>query len=720
MVGIGIGIGRKRKSWSRYWASRTPSNLNSEQVSETEIDIIWDDAIKPSDGLKVYLSTDNGLNYTYNKTIPYGQESTRITGLTASTVYIIKLVAYKGINESTPVTTIIATINTALIDGWNFVSEDVSYFNHAVADYGAVSLGYNNAQYFNGNTYVVYCGNSNDPYIIKYNHATKLWSNPVKVATNPMPDLDQGHGEPSLLIDKLGYIHVVFGSHQYSGSINNAGKYCRSTNTEDISSWDVMSDFPDGTYQHFVEFSTGKIFMFYRSVTTPDCYWSYITSDDNGSSWSAATVISHDFAYCTYHKGHGDVIHCAMCGNNTTLLSRYNVYYAKYDGANWKDVADNNLTLPLTLAGNGNALIVRDGETDWIPVASCSADSNEDPIIYYSESRTENTSSTYDHKIAKYSEGTWNNVLLGVSSDAWHDYFVALNLISDTNYEAFLIHGGTVGIGGNIEKWSSFDSGNTWSKIKTIREGRFFAPIMVRNYHDDIKIIFQNIIAQTYIYGDAIYGWGENGFVKGKTVNLTDIGSIRETHPFLLSGASIVSGGLSFSGSGQNILTIDQDDISFNGGSPDKPFTVTAILTIKGTNAQYIWFKSGNGTQVEWRIYYASSALHFRISDLTATKYKNIDATFTPSSNEVALAVSYDGSGLVTGMKIYINGVNATTSNSSGGTYAGMANGTAGLTFGSDLIPANYFEGTIKNMRIWDKVLSDAEIALAQNEDLRW
>jgi len=84
--------------------------------------------------------------------------------------------------------------------------------------------------YFNGKTYLVFQSVSNDnPYIICYTHATNTWSTTVLIASNPLGPHDE-HGEPTLLIDSTGYIHVMFGSH------GTAIYYSKSTNPEDISS----------------------------------------------------------------------------------------------------------------------------------------------------------------------------------------------------------------------------------------------------------------------------------------------------------------------------------------------------------------------------------------------------------------------------------------------------------------------------------------------------
>jgi lysophospholipase L1-like esterase len=110
-MAIRFGIGnidlrniRSAFSWSRYWATRTPSNLLVTVTGPTTMIVIWTDAAAAADGLKLYLSTDNGVTYTYNSTIAFGVGTKDLTGLTKDTTYTVKLVAYKGTHESSAIT----------------------------------------------------------------------------------------------------------------------------------------------------------------------------------------------------------------------------------------------------------------------------------------------------------------------------------------------------------------------------------------------------------------------------------------------------------------------------------------------------------------------------------------------------------------------------------------------------------------------------------------
>ena len=106
-IGNYIGIGKNSGvSWSTYC---TPTNLVATEISDSRIDLAWDDAAEAADGLRVYISTDNSI-FTEHGTANFGDEAYSVTGLTDGIIYYFKLVAYKGTNESTAITDNACTI----------------------------------------------------------------------------------------------------------------------------------------------------------------------------------------------------------------------------------------------------------------------------------------------------------------------------------------------------------------------------------------------------------------------------------------------------------------------------------------------------------------------------------------------------------------------------------------------------------------------------------
>jgi len=58
---------------------------------------------------------------------------------------------------------------------------------------------YPSALCYNGVTYIVFQGDSLDPYAISFTHSSDTWATAVKVATNPLGNDD--HGAPAICID---------------------------------------------------------------------------------------------------------------------------------------------------------------------------------------------------------------------------------------------------------------------------------------------------------------------------------------------------------------------------------------------------------------------------------------------------------------------------------------------------------------------------------------
>ena len=113
--------------------------------------------------------------------------------------------------------------------------------------------------YRGGKTYLAWVGPNNHPYVSDYDHKKNLW-NHQRVGTNLISPNDY-HGNPSILIDKKGFLHVFYGGH------NRHMRYSRSKKTLTNGDWqDFSSHIPytDSTYPQLFEMSDGTIYCFYR------------------------------------------------------------------------------------------------------------------------------------------------------------------------------------------------------------------------------------------------------------------------------------------------------------------------------------------------------------------------------------------------------------------------------------------------------------------------
>jgi hypothetical protein len=122
-IGAGIGIPFKHGiNWNSYWMTREPSGLSVTITGSTKATVGWTDGASGPDGYKVYL------NNVYNSSIAMGAQTKALTGLTADTAYVVKLVAYKGTHESTGISAIGITNPAELYD-----SNLVAWFDYLSA-----------------------------------------------------------------------------------------------------------------------------------------------------------------------------------------------------------------------------------------------------------------------------------------------------------------------------------------------------------------------------------------------------------------------------------------------------------------------------------------------------------------------------------------------------------------------------------------------------------
>ena len=125
-------------------------------------------------------------------------------------------------------------------------------------------------------------------HIVSYDHSRDRWEGPVKIDSNPLKK-GNSHGCPSVLADKLGYVHVFYGAH------GGSQRYQRSRNPGDIRSWQEMHNIDNkSTYPQPHVMSDGTIYVIYRNGVHPkstSAPWVYRTSKDNGTTWSKKTVL---------------------------------------------------------------------------------------------------------------------------------------------------------------------------------------------------------------------------------------------------------------------------------------------------------------------------------------------------------------------------------------------------------------------------------------------
>lgn len=247
------------------------------------------------------------------------------------------------------------------------------------------SLQHPAGEHFHGVTYVAYQGPHEDPYVAAYVHATRRWIGPVRAGISSMgkaPDqidpteLDN-HGKPALIIDRQGYLHVVFGAHGGDPRHGNnpLGEFFMGTKGRmthvvserpgDISDWHTVDNLPPwGTYTQWVKLTNGDLYLFYRHGGHRSD-WVYQKSTDDARTFSpVVSVLKHqvstnsptidDAWYAWFDAGRGDTITASYvyhpCANPGHNAHRQNTYYMQMDArdGSWTNVQGVKLSLPVT------------------------------------------------------------------------------------------------------------------------------------------------------------------------------------------------------------------------------------------------------------------------------------------------------------------------------------------------------------------------------------
>ena len=288
------------------------------------------------------------------------------------------------------------------------------------------------AQCCDGKTYVVYPDASQNPVVACYDHSSRQWSAPVVAGRMSLADDD--HGNPAMLIDRTGYVHVFYGCH------GGPMRYARSAKGRDISAWTDMPDpTPHATYPQVMEMADGTIYLFYPAGGhTAD--WVYRTCEDGTDKWSGQTPVirgvpPRDSWYVQFVKGPGDTIHAGFVWKDDTnglkapgpeFTHRYDLFHMWRDTHGvWKNAAGQTLPLPL-LKGDAYRLCkVYDSQARNELTGACSlaVEEHGKPSILF-RTAAPYGATTYQHKVASWNGKAWDVVYVGPAVDCGFADFV--------------------------------------------------------------------------------------------------------------------------------------------------------------------------------------------------------------------------------------------------------------------------------------------------------
>ena len=170
---------------------------------------------------------------------------------------------------------------------------------------------------------------------------------------------------------------------------------------------------------------------------------------------------------------------------------------------------------------------------------------------------------------------------------------------------------------------------------------------------------------------------------------------------------------MQFDGVDEHVAVPDNNLYSFGDGTTDSPFSLS------------VWINVVDGTRFCAISKYSAGAREYYIGlntqdSLEAVLYDHSTGGFIRGSFNVAIitnisgwhqiAMTYDGSMIAAGIKVYIDGIHRTVLNNSSGSYTAMENGGEPLNIGRLDAGVWQANGKIDEPAIWSKELTAAEI----------
>tara|TARA_R100000781_G_scaffold26759_2_gene19849 strand:- start:4841 stop:6031 length:1191 start_codon:yes stop_codon:yes gene_type:complete len=174
---------------------------------------------------------------------------------------------------------------------------------------------------------------------------------------------------------------------------------------------------------------------------------------------------------------------------------------------------------------------------------------------------------------------------------------------------------------------------------------------------------------------------------------------------------------IQFDGVDDYLTVGDQSIFSFGNGTTDSAFSMSFWIRPASISGGTLFGKSSSSSIQEYQCRFSSGGdLRFRCADASASSYIQSELTNPLSiSTWYHIVCTYDGSGIATGIKIYVDAVTPAQSTTTSGTYVAMENTAAPLNFGFMGLGASYYNGHIDEMSLFDIELSASQVLAIYN-----
>ncbi|PCJ96284.1 MAG: hypothetical protein COA50_07500 [Flavobacteriaceae bacterium] len=368
-------------------------------------------------------------------------------------------------------------------------------------------------------TFFVYGGTTaeNAKYLLcmigEFDHKTGMVSKPTVVYDKK--GVDDPHDNPSLLIDKEGFIWVFVSGR---GKERLGFKY-KSKKRYSIDAFIQVTE-EEMTYPQPWYTDYGFFHFFTKYTGIRQLY--YETSKD-GKVWTEDKLLAaipvnkgeNSGHYQTSNLFNGKVVGTFFNRHpNGVVDGRTDLYYvqSKDFGNTWTTIDAIPLTLPIKEQANPARIIDYAGQNKNVYMKDMNFDANGNPACLYIRSNGHTPgpkSAPYEWCVTLWNGTSWSTTVVTTSD---HNYDMGSLYISKDNWS---IVGPTEkgpqawGVGGEIAIWQSTNNGETWKKTKKVTKNSKRSHSYVRrpvNYKDPFSFFWSDGHSHDFSKSELYFG----------------------------------------------------------------------------------------------------------------------------------------------------------------------------------------------------------------------
>ncbi|PHS11806.1 MAG: hypothetical protein COA78_08945 [Blastopirellula sp.] len=190
-----------------------------------------------------------------------------------------------------------------------------------------------------------------------------------------------------------------------------------------------------------------------------------------------------------------------------------------------------------------------------------------------------------------------------------------------------------------------------------------------------------------------------DGDTSGTHIDSTGTNTASQNYNDDITG--LIGQGQYFDGTDDYIVIDDDDSLSFGNGSTDSPFSLSAWINRDSGGDRGVILSKDNFTNVEYEFWVGGSdKLNFNLHD-SGGDILSVKSSVLIGTDWTHVTATYDGSGNISGLKLYVDGQEVAVTDTSSGVYDAMSNTSYNLNIGEGGYTDDYdFDGIIDEVRV--------------------